>query len=187
MIEFTCDNCGRSLRVPDERGGAKGRCPTCKTILLVPQAAAPVRKAEGERCRTPELNTLYDYIVAQSDLELAEHCVVEGDKLAFEVVTENQRRQRISVFTFDDPDLGSCLCAVSPIGNLEKEDLAEAILRAAYFAVGVKTCLSPDGLILTLVERPLANFDPAEFAVMIKKVALLADRLEDSLFSWDAF
>jgi DNA-directed RNA polymerase subunit RPC12/RpoP len=187
MIEFSCNNCGRSLKVPDERAGAKGRCPTCKAILVVPKAAEPVRAVEGERCRSPELNSLYDYIVGQSGLELAEHCVVEGDKLALEIITENQRRQRISVFMFDDSDLGSCLCAVSPIGNLEKEDLAEAILRAAYFAVGVKVCLSPDGLILALVEQPVTIFKPTEFTALIKKVALLADRLEDSLFSWDAF
>lgn len=187
MIEFTCKQCGRSLKVPDERAGAKGRCPTCKSEVVVPAKATPTRPpASHERCKSPEMNALYDFLLNQSGLVLADHRVVEGDKLVLELVTDNNRRQGISVFLFDDPELGSCLCAVSRIGNLAREELAEVILRTAYFAVGIKVCLSPDGLILALVERPVATYDQAEFSFMIQKVALLADRLEDSLFNWDA-
>ncbi len=39
MIEFDCPACGAAVRVADEAGGRKGRCPQCQTLLLVPQAA----------------------------------------------------------------------------------------------------------------------------------------------------
>lgn len=45
MIEFTCFNCGKKLRVRDEAAGKRGHCPQCETVIQVPQA--PSRRTEA--------------------------------------------------------------------------------------------------------------------------------------------
>lgn len=42
MIHFDCEHCGRAVRVSDASGGKKGRCPHCKSVIVIP-AAAPAR------------------------------------------------------------------------------------------------------------------------------------------------
>ena len=37
-IEFKCQGCQKTLRVPDEFAGRKAKCPNCQTILKVPAA-----------------------------------------------------------------------------------------------------------------------------------------------------
>ncbi len=37
MIKFSCKNCGQNISVPDVHAGKKGKCPKCKTIVIVPQ------------------------------------------------------------------------------------------------------------------------------------------------------
>jgi len=36
-IEFICQSCSKKLRVPDDSGGKKSRCPDCGAIMQVPQ------------------------------------------------------------------------------------------------------------------------------------------------------
>lgn len=40
MIRFSCKNCGQRLNVPENHGGKKGKCPKCKSILIVPKAVS---------------------------------------------------------------------------------------------------------------------------------------------------
>ena len=35
-IEFTCSECGKNLRTPDDSGGKNGRCPDCGSIMVIP-------------------------------------------------------------------------------------------------------------------------------------------------------
>jgi len=44
MITFHCKKCGKKIKVPENNEGKKGRCPRCKTIVVVPKpkAAAPL-------------------------------------------------------------------------------------------------------------------------------------------------
>jgi len=37
MIKFSCKNCGQRIKVPDEHAGKKGRCPKCKTVVVIPE------------------------------------------------------------------------------------------------------------------------------------------------------
>ncbi len=37
VIKFSCKNCGQKISVPDVHAGKKGKCPKCKTIVIVPQ------------------------------------------------------------------------------------------------------------------------------------------------------
>lgn len=42
MITFDCAKCGRKLRVADQFAGKNCRCPSCSTIVPVPQIGQPV-------------------------------------------------------------------------------------------------------------------------------------------------
>ncbi|MHC4739701.1 MAG: zinc ribbon domain-containing protein [Planctomycetota bacterium] len=37
MISFHCKKCGKKIKVPEEQVGKKGRCPKCRTIVVVPK------------------------------------------------------------------------------------------------------------------------------------------------------
>lgn len=37
-IEFSCDACGTSLKVPETKAGASGKCPKCRAAIVVPDA-----------------------------------------------------------------------------------------------------------------------------------------------------
>lgn len=50
MIRFTCKNCGQKIAVAETQAGKKGRCPKCKTILVVP--ADFMLEFETERAQT---------------------------------------------------------------------------------------------------------------------------------------
>ncbi|MDD4892039.1 MAG: hypothetical protein PHU85_19125 [Phycisphaerae bacterium] len=39
-IKFHCEHCGKSISAPDDAGGKKGRCPSCKETVYVPAAQA---------------------------------------------------------------------------------------------------------------------------------------------------
>ena len=42
MIEFTCSQCGKKLKVGDEAAGKRGKCPQCAAMIPVPQGQARV-------------------------------------------------------------------------------------------------------------------------------------------------
>ena len=39
-IRFLCKSCGRKISVPETHAGKKGKCPKCKTLVVVPRAAS---------------------------------------------------------------------------------------------------------------------------------------------------
>lgn len=40
-IEFSCSQCGRQLRVPDDSAGKMARCPGCQAVLRIPGGGLP--------------------------------------------------------------------------------------------------------------------------------------------------
>jgi len=46
-IEFQCTNCQRKLRVPDESGGQKAKCPQCQSVQTIP-ASQDTSSGDGE-------------------------------------------------------------------------------------------------------------------------------------------
>ena len=40
MIKFRCKNCGQKISVPESHAGKKGKCPKCKSIVVVPKIKA---------------------------------------------------------------------------------------------------------------------------------------------------
>ena len=189
MISFDCPRCGAGLKVPDEKGGKRGRCPKCKTIIKVPAAqAGDLLASPGTgSCDNSRLQKLYDYIVRDKKTPIQRHVVSEDGKITFEMATgqDGSRRQRVSAFVYDDADLGQCLCVVSQIGSVADEASAEILLKAANFMVGVRVCLTPDGIGLVLIERKLSTCDEDEFSWLVLHTAQYADRLESTLWGWD--
>ena len=55
MIEFSCANCGRRIRVPDSYAAKKGKCPSCKTIVVV-QKVEPTPSAGHNNSNEPEIS-----------------------------------------------------------------------------------------------------------------------------------
>ena len=45
-IEFKCQGCQKTLRVPDEFAGRKAKCPSCQTVLQVPAEVETVEPLE---------------------------------------------------------------------------------------------------------------------------------------------
>ena len=41
MITFSCEHCGKTLRVADDAAGKKARCPECSQRSVVPPTVAP--------------------------------------------------------------------------------------------------------------------------------------------------
>ncbi len=39
MIRFTCEKCGKKIRTPNKSAGKKGKCPKCKSPVIVPSLA----------------------------------------------------------------------------------------------------------------------------------------------------
>ncbi|MBI3725661.1 SUMF1/EgtB/PvdO family nonheme iron enzyme [bacterium] len=47
-IAFTCPTCKRRISIPSKHEGARGRCPGCKTVLVVPGVSEPAAVLPGE-------------------------------------------------------------------------------------------------------------------------------------------
>ena len=47
-IEFKCQSCQKTLRVPDEFAGRKAKCPNCQMILQVPDGSETVEPLEEQ-------------------------------------------------------------------------------------------------------------------------------------------
>src|SRR5262245_19576010 len=44
-ISVPCPQCGKVLRAPDDLGGRKVQCPSCRATFVVPQGGEPVMPA----------------------------------------------------------------------------------------------------------------------------------------------
>lgn len=47
-IRFECPHCGRSIKVPDEFAGKRGKCPHCKQVVIAPAPKEPEPLAPRE-------------------------------------------------------------------------------------------------------------------------------------------
>jgi len=53
MIEFSCENCGQKITVPQVHAGKRGKCPKCKQIVTIPKQATPDTKAKNNDTNSP--------------------------------------------------------------------------------------------------------------------------------------
>lgn len=60
MSKFECPNCGQKIRVPDDQAGRNGRCPRCKSKVVIPPAGGPETSETVPR-KKPTLSDLLDH------------------------------------------------------------------------------------------------------------------------------
>ena len=48
MIRLQCKNCGQKIKVSDQKAGKKGRCPSCKNIIVIPTLESKVPSGSSE-------------------------------------------------------------------------------------------------------------------------------------------
>jgi len=63
MIKFHCENCGQRFKVSDTDAGKKGRCPKCKSIVVVPEVQTPsstVKQKDSGDLKVSSRNSAYD-------------------------------------------------------------------------------------------------------------------------------
>jgi phage FluMu protein Com len=63
FIKFYCKNCGQRLKVSDTNAGKKGRCPKCKSIIVVPDIQTPEatnQQNDSENLKIDPNNSPYD-------------------------------------------------------------------------------------------------------------------------------
>ncbi len=51
LIQFSCSFCGRQIKMPREYAGRKGKCPQCKSVLVVPESTPAAPPDEPIRLR----------------------------------------------------------------------------------------------------------------------------------------
>ena len=57
-IRFTCDFCGKQIRVPSVHAGKKGKCPQCNNFVVIPQLMSPPPRGNTPINPGPELDML---------------------------------------------------------------------------------------------------------------------------------
>lgn len=63
MIKFHCENCGKRLKVSGTNAGKKGKCPKCKSIIVVPEIQTPrasVKQKDSGHPKAGSKNSPYD-------------------------------------------------------------------------------------------------------------------------------
>ena len=55
VIKFRCKNCGQKIRVPEIHAGKKGKCPKCKSIVVVPKTESASQVASQAQPSFPEI------------------------------------------------------------------------------------------------------------------------------------
>ena len=82
MIKFQCDNCGKNFSVPEDQAGKKGKCPKCKTLVVVPvsedcssvkgrsdsEASSAVSDIDSSLFDIPERSGTAEELVSQQDM-----------------------------------------------------------------------------------------------------------------------
>lgn len=84
MISFACSNCGQKISVSKCCAGRKGKCPSCKKIILVPKPNEAVSADSGHSADSPAAafldQALFDIPSKQESSERpAEHAGVHSE------------------------------------------------------------------------------------------------------------
>lgn len=67
-IQFPCDNCQTTLKVPDAKAGAQGVCPTCEAPLVVPDHSGTLSTDAGDEAPTSLDSSVADTVPLPSQV-----------------------------------------------------------------------------------------------------------------------
>ena len=68
-IQFSCTQCNKQLKVPDESAGAKARCPQCQTVIEIPSAASAMAAAAAPSFAQPQSDSVNPYSAPSAGIE----------------------------------------------------------------------------------------------------------------------
>ena len=68
-IQFSCTQCNKQLKVPDESAGAKARCPQCQTVIEIPSAASAMAAAAAPSFAQPPSDSVNPYSAPSAGIE----------------------------------------------------------------------------------------------------------------------
>lgn len=94
MIKFHCKNCGQKISVPEIHAGHKGKCPKCKSIVVVP-------KIKAADSLNDQKNLLIDFSSPLLELQLEKEPPRQAEKInkvfanGFEVTQYDERLTKI--------------------------------------------------------------------------------------------
>jgi hypothetical protein len=80
-IDFQCKHCGKRIEAPDKLAGKRGKCPKCRTTLLIPEAAqeedGPLRLQPLDTEEEQERHRLWSETYSMTQTVLNERSVPE--------------------------------------------------------------------------------------------------------------
>jgi phage FluMu protein Com len=118
MIKFQCKKCGKRFAVPQTHAGKKGKCPKCKSIVVVPKSATAGQTDSGYpqagSKKSPYDLSLLDvpqedkarhqppgkYEVSGEDFEELQATHVQSTTKDFESTNERKRSWPIDIFLY---------------------------------------------------------------------------------------
>ena len=75
-MNLTCNTCGKQLSVPDKYAGMQIKCPSCETIIDVPEIVSAVAATPGPPVKTNRRCHEVDYEIVGDDMQMV---IVELD------------------------------------------------------------------------------------------------------------
>lgn len=135
MIEFGCKNCGRFFRVADSNAGKKGKCPDCKSDVMVPSLDMDIsfddNEIEFSNALSFEISLFYDILI-----QLRESIGLVGTKIYPErnifFATFQTAPDRLHVASVIQQEMGGIINCITTIGNanqLSKHQLIEILKK----------------------------------------------------------
>ena len=194
MITFNCQGCGVELVVPDEKQGKKGKCPKCKTIIIVPEPFDKTSlhdKTTKVSIKDKRLKDLLDYLFNESSFVTVDKSIADEEHVNFRIVLSEGttvRSQAVGVTLFHSEGTSEredYIVIMSQIGKIVETSQALTLLRACQTMLGYGAMLTEDMVAWVKCDLALSNCSKEEFAKMIFQVALSADTLENVFFDWD--
>lgn len=192
MIEFSCRQCGKELKVDDSKAGLRGKCPRCSSIIIVPEASTSTNEpifVDGDNFFSDDdLNKLYKQFTKKFEKYIYGFRITtekRGDCARFELATGDKRSQLVWMFDFKSKDGESLLGIYSIVGKISLMESAVRALQSvdAFGPYGIS--LDDDNKLILTTMAKIKNLDQETFNNSVVMVATKADELEEAIFGVD--
>jgi len=185
LINFDCPTCGKAFSVDEKNAGLRGRCPSCKAVIKIPEISQNELELVGDNLFSDKkLNELYSYFLEHNENEIIRHNIIDGEEVeigTLTIYTNGLRSQTIMLYKLSDNFLGF----FSIIGAIMYEATAVAALRSVNILSPCTLSLNEDNQLVVSAVKRLDNLDVDEFSDTILAVAKYADALEEAIFGVD--
>jgi len=94
MIEFSCENCGQKITVPQVHAGKRGKCPKCKQIVTIPKQTTPDTKAKNNDTKSPGVEL--DISLKEQNLDQS----VDQNRIDIEPIEKRKLPWLVDIFLY---------------------------------------------------------------------------------------